>query len=235
MALLSEKKREAIRERLKELSNPVRLVHFTQELECASCAETRRLLEELAALSEMITLEVYNFQLDADKVRQYGVDKVPATAVVGEKDYGIRLYGALVGYEFAVLLEDILLVSSGGARLAAETLECLRSLAQPMHLEVLVTPRCPYCPAVARMAHQLALASEWITADVVAATEYPDLVMRYAVRGVPKTVINEMHGIEGAVPESEFVAAVMQTARRDQRAAMRDAQKTESLRATRDL
>ena len=39
--------------------------------------------------------------------------------------------------------------------------------------------------------------------------EYPDLVRRFRVTGVPKTVINERADILGAVPEAEFVAAVV--------------------------
>ena len=39
--------------------------------------------------------------------------------------------------------------------------------------------------------------------------EYPDLVRRFRVSGVPKTVINESADILGAVPEEQFVDAVM--------------------------
>ena len=46
------------------------------------------------------------------------------------------------------------------------------------------------------------------SADIVEATEFPDLVARYAVRGVPKTILNDRLSIEGAVPEPELVAAV---------------------------
>ena len=44
------------------------------------------------------------------------------------------------------------------------------------------------------------------------ATEFPDLVARYAVRGVPKTILNDRLFIEGAVPEPDLVAAVSQAA-----------------------
>ena len=212
MALLSAKDRKQIQVRLAEMEQPVRLVHFTQELNCDSCEPTQRLLEEVAALSDKLTLEVYNFVLEREEAARFGIDKVPATVVANEKDHGIRLYGLPAGYEFAVLLEDILDVSRGRTGLAVETRERLQTLARPVHLQVFVTPTCPYCPAAAWLAHQLALESDLVTADMIEATEYTDLVMRYGVQGVPKTIVNGVHAIDGALPEPYFVDQILQAA-----------------------
>ena len=65
-----------------------------------------------------------------------------------------------------------------------------------------------------RLAQQLALASDLITADLVEVTEFPHLAQRHHVRAVPRTVVNETASIEGALPESEFVAAVVAAARK---------------------
>jgi len=140
MLMLSERDRRAIRDRLKEMENPVRLVHFTQELECPTCRETGQLLRELSELSEKLSLGVYDFQLDKERVSQYQVDKIPATVVEGARDYGIRFYGLPSGYEFATLLEDILAVSRGRSALGPGTVEQLRALERPLHLQVFVTP-----------------------------------------------------------------------------------------------
>ena len=51
--------------------------------------------------------------------------------------------------------------------------------------------------------------SEWITADMVEATEFPHLANKYEVYGVPRTVINETIHIEGAVPEPMLVNELM--------------------------
>lgn len=140
MPFLTERDRAALQERFHELSGPVKLINFTQELECEYCHETRRLLEEVAALSDKLSLEVYNFQLDRGKVEQYRIDKIPATVVEGEKDYGIRFFGLPSGYEFSVLIDDILAVSKGQSGLHPETVSKLRDLTQPLHLQVFVTP-----------------------------------------------------------------------------------------------
>jgi hypothetical protein len=60
-----------------------------------------------------------------------------------------------------------------------------------------------------RLAHHLAVASELVRADCVEATEFPDLAQRYSVMAVPKTVINDRAAFEGALPEAQFVDAVL--------------------------
>lgn len=140
MVLFSERDRRATQDRLKDLENPVKLITFTQELECPTCRETGQLLRELSELSEKLSLEIYDFQLDTAQVARYQVDKIPATVVAGAKDYGIRFYGLPAGYEFAALLEDILAVSRGKSALSPATIERLRVLDRPLHLQVFVTP-----------------------------------------------------------------------------------------------
>ncbi len=65
-----------------------------------------------------------------------------------------------------------------------------------------------------RLAQQLAVESDLITADLVEVTEFPHLAQRYSVRAVPRTVVNETASIEGALPEAEFVKAVVAAARK---------------------
>ena len=58
----------------------------------------------------------------------------------------------------------------------------------------------------------MAIESPRVRADIVEVTEYPELVARYAVRGVPKTIVNDRLSIDGAVPESHLLAAVTRAA-----------------------
>jgi glutaredoxin-like protein len=140
MGLLRDEDAVEIRRRLSEMTAPVKIIHFTQELNVEYGHETRQVLEELAALSDMLSLEVYDFILDKEKVAEYGVDKVPATVIRNGKDYGIRYYGMPAGYEFSTVLDAILDVSKGESGLGAGSKEKLAHLSQPVHLEVFVTP-----------------------------------------------------------------------------------------------
>lgn len=141
MPLLQDKDKETVETRFQEeLVNPVKLVNFTQALECQFCAETHQLVEEVAALSDKIEVEVYNFAIDKEKVEEHGVDKIPAIAVMGEQDYGVRYYGIPSGYEFSSLIEDIIDVSKGEVELLPATREALAGITEPLHFQVFVTP-----------------------------------------------------------------------------------------------
>ena len=214
MPLLKDKDRQYLTEQFETLDLPVKLIVFTQEFECHYCAETRQIAEELAALSDNITLEVYDFVADKEIAEQHNVDKIPATVVMrgGEqpKDYGIRYYGIPSGYEFSSLIEDIKLIASAESGLSAPTKQWVADLQDPVHLQVFVTPTCPYCPQAVILAHQLAMESDLIHADMVEATEFPDLSMKYQVMGVPRTVINENVHMEGAAPESMLLAKLQE-------------------------
>ncbi len=66
-----------------------------------------------------------------------------------------------------------------------------------------------------RLAQQMAVASDRVRSTAIEATEFPDLSRAYRVRAVPKIVINDRVEFEGALPEREFLAAVLQAAQGD--------------------
>ena len=209
MGLIKESQKEQLKERFEELDGNVKLIVFTQEMECQYCRETSQLMEDIAALSDKIDMEVYDFVSDSDKVEKYNIDKIPATVVEGEKDYGIRFYGIPAGYEFVSLIDSIMAVSKGESDLSEETKAALSQLKDAVHIQVFVTLTCPYCPEAVEMAHKLAIASDLIVADMVESAEFPHLSHKYDVMAVPKVVVNEDTQFEGTLPEKEFVENVM--------------------------
>lgn len=199
---IDDKLSKEISKQLSVLTKEVKLVMFTQEIECMYCRETRTLLEELVQTSDKLKLEVYNFIVDKEKADALGIDKIPAIAILeGDKDFGIRYYGIPSGYEFASLLEDIKMVGTGQVDLSEDIIERIKAIDQDVHLQVYVTPTCPYCPRAVIAAHKFAYLNPKIKSDMVEATEFPHLARKYNVMGVPRTIINETDFIEGAVPE----------------------------------
>ena len=140
MPILSEDIQNRLKGELEGLPGKVKLVVFTQEFECAHCRENTSLAQEVASLSDKLDIEVHDFVLDKEAVERYGVDKIPAIAVEGEKDYGVRFYGVPAGYEFSSFIEAIKAVSAGESGLAPKTKEALAGLKDPLHLQVFVTP-----------------------------------------------------------------------------------------------
>jgi glutaredoxin-like protein len=210
VSLIPEEHKGHIKSQLAEgLSNPVRIIMFTQEMECRFCAETKQLVYELAAFSDKIRAEVHDFVADSTVAKEYGVDKVPAIVILGEKDYGIRFYGLPYGYEFQALLSALIAVSKGSTDLSEKTKEKLREIKTATHIKVFTTLTCPHCPNAASLAHKFAIENDFITAEAIDAGEFPQLAIKYMVMGVPKIVINEKVEFVGAVPENVFLEHVL--------------------------
>lgn len=222
MRFVREKEAEALRAHLdKYLAGPVTLDLFIEPKsaivvpgrpDCELCEETRALLEDVASLSDQIRLTVHDVRTESDLARERGVSRVPTLVLRGAARGVVRYVGIPTGLEFGTLLEDLAAVSRGATTLGAESRAKLATLSKPVHVQVFVTPTCPYCPGVASLAHQAAVESANVTADVIEISEFPDLAARYHVRGVPKIVMNDTMELVGAQPEAAFVDAMLEAA-----------------------
>jgi glutaredoxin-like protein len=210
VGLIPDEHKQRVKEELeKNLQESVRLIVFTQEMECQFCKQTRELAEEVATFSDKIKVEVYDFVKDNEKAKEYRVDKVPAIAVVGKKDYGIRIYGIPYGYEFNTFIETIINVAKGSTDLSEETKQKLKLIDRPVHIQVFVTLTCPYCPMVTGLANKFAIENALIRADMIEIDEFPHLAQKYSVMGVPKVVINEQNEFLGVLPEENFLQQIL--------------------------
>jgi glutaredoxin-like protein len=225
MDILNKEVKEATQKKFdEEMEEKVTLLLFTQEpsrlivpdhlkgQECLFCKETKELVTEVGSLSAKIDLEIYDFLADKEKADEYGITKIPAIIPLGQQDFGIRFFGIPSGYEYTSLIEAILDVSKRQTSLSQNTKDALKAVDKDIHIQVFVTPTCPYCPTAVRLGHQFALESSLIKADMVESTEFPHLAQKYNVFGVPKTIINESLFIEGAVPEESFLQQVLRAA-----------------------
>jgi predicted DsbA family dithiol-disulfide isomerase len=66
-----------------------------------------------------------------------------------------------------------------------------------------------------RLAQRFAIENSNIQADCIEVTEFPEVAEKYRVFAVPKTVINEQAFVEGALPESHFLDAILNALPRD--------------------
>ncbi|MBE3582672.1 MAG: thioredoxin family protein [Limnochordaceae bacterium] len=224
--MLNQKDRQFIQDFFaKELTGPVKILLFTtgQSEEASEgqknpyLSQIVELMEEVVTASDKLSLQVVRRDQDPELFAQYDVPllAVPALALLGagDKDYGIRFWGTPAGYEFRTLMDDIVDVSRGRTKLSEETRRKLAELKTPIRMQVFVTPTCPYCPKAVRTAHQFAMESPLVRAEMVEAQEFPDLANQYQVYGVPKTVINDgVQELEGALPEEAFLEAVVAAA-----------------------
>ncbi len=140
MAMLSAQHEEEVRRELGKMQGPVKIVVFASELGGETNGQTIGLVREVAALSDRITVEELNPFIERDRAAAYGIDAAPSLVVEGARDYGIRFFGFPGGYEFANLIDSILVASSGEPGLSDDTKASLDALAEDVTIKVFATP-----------------------------------------------------------------------------------------------
>ncbi len=212
------REQEFLREKFsRELVRRVRIDFFTQKESsllvpgrqpCQYCKPTGQMLQELAALTDGISLRQHIFEEDKEAVAQYRVERIPAIVLHGGDRRWLKYYGLPGGYEFVTLVETIVDISRGTSHLSDETRKRLRKLKDEVRIQVFVTPACPHSPQMARLAYQLALESPRIRAEVIEANEFPELSQRHQVRTVPTTIIEDKTRFSGAVADNVLVDSI---------------------------
>jgi glutaredoxin-like protein len=213
MSLLSERDRQTVQTHLAGLTHDVTLLFFTQTIAAPETALiARQVIDEVAELSDRVSVEEANLILDRERSAQFGIDRIPAIVLLRDgADTRMRFLGAPAGYEFSSLVESIILAGTDDSGLTPESKALIAErVTEPMEIKVFVTPTCPHCPRAVTLAHRMAVESPNISATCVEATEFHDLSRQYRVTGVPKTVATGGAEILGALPEEQFVRGLLE-------------------------
>lgn len=215
--LLNTEISNQVKEAFNQLDQEVEVLFFGRQEDCEYCDQTLQLIEEVTNLSDKLSLTIFDVEVNPDQAAKFNVDKTPGLVITGREsdqiiDFGIRYAGVPSGHEFSSLIQDIILVSGRDSRLSQQTRELLSQVTEPVSLQVFVTPTCPYCPQAVILAHQMAMESPMVQAEMVEAMEFPELSSRHGVSGVPQTTINDGAGhLVGAVPEQQLLAEILRS------------------------
>ncbi|MFX0094147.1 MAG: thioredoxin family protein [Candidatus Hodarchaeota archaeon] len=199
------------KEMFEQLKDEVELHVFLTGEQCLYCNETRSLVELIEQQSPLIKVKYCDCEPGSTEGDKFKIDKHPAIVIRSKHVKGlVRFFGIPAGYEFGSLIETIIEASTGNIDLSEHTRKTLLQLTEnnPVHLQVFITPTCPWCPGMVRLAHQFAMISPHVTGDMVEAIEFRELSMKYKVMGVPRTIINETGSLEGAVPEPALLKKI---------------------------
>jgi glutaredoxin-like protein len=197
--------REQVKEMFETLVNEVTIHLFTESEKCLYCNDTRDMVEMVAELSDHIKVAEHMGALDTDLAKKLGVTHHPAIVLHGKDEYKVKFYGIPAGHEFAALIGGIVDVSNGTAPLPPDIIEDIRAIDKPIHIRVFVTPQCPYCPGMTRLAHQAAILNPLIDSEMYESLEMQEEAVKFEVFGVPKTIFNDTVNVEGLTPPEMFV------------------------------
>ncbi len=206
MALLNDEMRSQLTEHFSGLKKDVNMLLFLDD--CASCADTKGLVDEVVALSEKIKVAVHD--LTSDVAQKFDISRTPVIAFADENgnDLRIRFNGIPAGHEFSAFITTINEVGEGSADLPQDLADKINGIDKAVDIKVFVTLGCPHCSGAVAKAHKLALMNKNIRSQMIECGTFPELADQYNVSGVPKIVINEEHELIGNQPIEQFLATI---------------------------
>lgn len=206
--VLGDGKLREIRDKFKGLKGKVTLYLFTGDKEaCLYCTEMEELASQIGKLSSLVEVKT-GLSLEGEEAKSLRVRGHPAMVIKSGGNL-IRYFGIPSNMELDPFIDALVSASTGESSLRNP--ELVSRIKKPVSLQIFTTPTCPYCPSMVRLAHQLAMANSKITVDVFDSMEFPELVHKYQVNSVPRTIINERSDLVGVVSEEEIVNKILES------------------------
>lgn len=217
--MLPEQIQQQVREALSELTQEVEVVVFKGGListvgegEVGLQDEAVALLREVAELSDKVTVEERSLLTDPE-AQALGLTHAPTLLFreKGSSRSNIRFLGLPSGYEFATLIETLVMLGTGRSDLGERSRVELEGLSEPVRMQSFVTPTCPYCPRAVLAAYKFAFHNPQVIAEGVEASEFPRLSGQFRISSVPDTIISgrRQERVLGGQPDRVFLEAVL--------------------------
>ncbi len=217
----SESFQNELKETLVDLVNPVTVDVFIGP-NCETCDDTVLLLKMMENNSPKengspkLKVRIFDKSIEnhLEEFKRQRVERIPTVTMI---DGYIRYTGIPAGEEIRGLIETILRISEGDSGLEPTTGEQLETLENEVHIEVVVTPSCPYCPYAALLANMFAYeaykrGNPKVIADTVEAYENSDIADKYGVTSVPAIAINGKMAFVGVPYEEDFINYIVAAA-----------------------
>jgi len=148
--------------------------------------ELRRFTEELASLSDKISLRL------ASPVGSPSAEMLPVVTVCDEsgKSLRARFFGVPGGHEVNSFIAALYNTASTGRAIDESVRERIRSISSPKKIQVLVSLSCTLCPATVAAAQRIALENENVSADAIDIARFPEIRDRFGVMSVPALIVD---------------------------------------------
>jgi len=181
---------------LGRMTQPIGIVATLDESDAAR--EMRELLEDVAGLSGLITLELR----EAD-----GSVRAPSFTVnrVGS-DMGIRFAGIPMGHEFTSLVLALLQAGGHPPKVDAAVIEQIQSLDGEFDFEVYISLSCQNCPDVVQAINLMAVLNPRVRATMIDGALFQPEVEAKQIMAVPSLYLNGAHFGQGRMTVEEIVA-----------------------------
>lgn len=207
-SVIDDDSRKILKETFKGLKRKIVLEVYTKNDGNVSYNELSvNLVRELSDISKKIQGKF--FEIGEDRSKKMKVARSP-TILIDPDHYNIRYTGAPAGEEGRSFTQTLLFVSDDESGLSKKSKKRLSELKVKRHIQVFVTPACPYCPGEVLTANRAAVERpDLISAECVETSENIDLAKKFNVGSVPQTVINEKLINIGLQAEDLFIEGLI--------------------------
>ena len=197
-----------LQEYMARLVNPIKLLANLDET--ASSQEMLEMLEEVASLSEKITL---NKETDVSK-------RIPSFEVNREKDLtGITFAGIPSGHEFTSFVLALLQAGGHPLKIDAEKIEQIKNIQGKFHFETYISLSCHNCPDVVQALNAMSIINSNISHVMIDGALFQKEVEDKQIMAVPTIFLNDKPFGQGRMELDEIVNKI------DSSASLKEAEK----------
>ena len=190
------------------LVNPIKLLANLDET--ASSQEMLEMLEEVASLSEKITL---NKETDVSK-------RIPSFEVNRETDVtGITFAGIPSGHEFTSFVLALLQAGGHPLKIDAEKIEQIKNIQGNFHFETYISLSCHNCPDVVQALNAMSIINSNISHVMIDGALFQKEVEDKQIMAVPTIFLNDKPFGQGRMELDEIVNKI------DSSASLKEAEK----------
>lgn len=188
---------------LAKLEAPVTLVCLLGE--DGKSGEMAAFLNHVAGLSPQLSCKFLAPGEDPDTDEALDASLLPATGVYTEAGFGRMVFHGVPGGKEITGFAGALLNAGGAAKpLDKPTLKDIAKIRKPVDIRVCVSLACHHCAQLVMSAQRVAWENPLVTAHMIDANLYPELVKRHQIQRVPLTVLNGDKTVPGGKTMAEL-------------------------------
>ena len=211
---LAGSERAQIRQQFAAIEGPLKLEYYHQSPrrvmvpgrpDKPSCELAKELYEEIAELSDHISLTIYEHEESQEQVKRRDIVDVPCVLIRGELNRPLRFYGAPNGHLLVAMIRAMVLASTRQSKPSVKMKRILGKLRRPTRLRLLGSAADPMAGQAALAACAAALLSPKLQTDVFAIEEFAEIGARSGVTALPALFIDDRLFAAGLVEPFEMV------------------------------
>lgn len=200
--------RAQVRQQFQAIEGPLKVEYYHQtprrvlvagRPERPSCAVAKELIEEIAELSDQITLTIYEHEDEPKQTARRDIIDVPCILIRGELNRPLRFYGAPNGHLLVAMIRAMVLAATRQAKPSVAMKRTLGKLKRPTRLRLLGSSHDPNAGQAALAACAAALLSPKLQADVFAIEEFAEIGVRSGVTALPALFVDDQFAAAGLV------------------------------------